>query len=60
MIGFEGRLQWRRHKLFKLCAKLLQCEKHFIFKWLVALRRGSPSPVRTKNLRFAYLLCDAQ
>jgi hypothetical protein len=34
MIGFEGRLQWRRHKLFKLRAKLVQCKKVNICKML--------------------------
>jgi len=31
MIGFEGRHQWRQHKLFKLRAKLLQCEKRMFY-----------------------------
>jgi hypothetical protein len=28
MIGFDGRHQWRQHKLFKLCAKPPQREKY--------------------------------
>jgi hypothetical protein len=34
MIGFEGRHQWRQHKLFKLRAKLLQCEKYLWYNQL--------------------------
>jgi hypothetical protein len=43
MIGFEGRLQWRQHKLFKLRAKLPQRKKWFIQKWLRAMSQASPS-----------------
>jgi hypothetical protein len=32
MIGFEGRLQWRRHKLFKLRAKRVQRKKYIAYK----------------------------
>jgi hypothetical protein len=42
MIGFEGRLQWRRHKLFKLRAKRVQCENAMIYKKL-ADRRAAPA-----------------
>jgi hypothetical protein len=35
MIGFEGRLQWRRHELFKLRAKPLQCENYLNYNNLV-------------------------
>jgi hypothetical protein len=38
MIGFEGRHQWRQHKLFKLRAKLLQCENQLDHNKLVAER----------------------
>jgi hypothetical protein len=38
MIGFEGRLQWRRHKLFKLRAKLVQCENDINYNELLNRR----------------------
>jgi hypothetical protein len=60
MIGFAGRLQWRQHKLFKLRAKLPQCEKARYYKML-AIRPGFAADlIRIQNLRFAYLLCAAQ
>src|SRR5258706_11940495 len=34
MIGFDGRLQWRRHKLFKLRAKLPQRKKAISYRRL--------------------------
>jgi hypothetical protein len=34
MIAFEGRLQWRQHKLFKLRARRVQCEKTMIYREL--------------------------
>jgi hypothetical protein len=34
MIGFDGRLQWRQHKLFKLRAKPPQREKDMIYNEL--------------------------
>jgi hypothetical protein len=37
MIGFEGRLRWRQQKLFKLHAKLPQCEIRINFNILPAL-----------------------
>jgi hypothetical protein len=36
MIGFEGRLQWRQHELFKLRAKPLQCKIYLSYNGLVA------------------------
>jgi hypothetical protein len=36
MIGFEGRLQWRRHQLFKLRAKPLQRKNRFSYNGLMA------------------------
>jgi hypothetical protein len=44
MIGFEGRHQWRRHKLFKLRAKLPQCEKYIFYKRLGVRLRGRRDP----------------
>jgi hypothetical protein len=38
MIGFEGRLQWRRHKLFKLRARPVQCEKIMNYNMLLMRR----------------------
>jgi hypothetical protein len=34
MIGFAGRLQWRQHKLFKLCARLVQRENVMNYRML--------------------------
>jgi hypothetical protein len=36
MIGFDGRHQWRRHKLFKLRAKALQRKKYLCYNRLDA------------------------
>jgi hypothetical protein len=47
MIGFERRLRWRQHKLFKLRAKPPQCEKRIVSRGLSVLprsRRGSFAP----------------
>jgi hypothetical protein len=46
MGGLEGRLQWRQHKLFKLCAKLLRLKKttdyNMLQVWAAhALKRGT-------------------
>jgi hypothetical protein len=60
MIGFDGRHQWRREKLFKLRAKPLQCEIYNNLNELL----GSPEILanlgRIENLRFAHFLnCDS-
>jgi hypothetical protein len=60
MIGFERRHQWRQHKLFKLRAKLLRCEKTSYYKSLAAKLAPPADLDRIQNLRFAYLLCVAQ
>jgi hypothetical protein len=48
MIGFDGRLQWRQHKLFKLRAKLPQRKKAMFCKRLCISpgrgRIGNPLP----------------
>jgi hypothetical protein len=44
MIGFEGRLQWRRQKLFKLHAKPKQRKKSMNYKWLDDPPDGVPHP----------------
>jgi hypothetical protein len=43
MIGFEGRHQWRRKKLFKLHAKLVQRKKRIIYKGLDIPSGSSPN-----------------
>src|SRR6476620_11264061 len=42
MIGLEGRLQWRQHKLFKLHAKLPQCEKTICYNGLILIVAAGP------------------
>src|SRR5882757_10071723 len=44
MIGFEGRLQWRRQKLYKLRAKPLRCKKSMNYKQLDDPPEGVPYP----------------
>jgi hypothetical protein len=48
MIGFDGRLQWRRHKLFKLRAKLPRCKNDISYRRLGVLAHndlnGDPHP----------------
>jgi hypothetical protein len=48
MIGLEGRLQWRQHKLFKLRARLVQCENIMNYNMLdrrgVTRATGEPHP----------------
>src|SRR6201991_4610943 len=39
MIGLEGRLQWRQHKLFKLRARRVQCKNTIIYIRLCNFRR---------------------
>jgi hypothetical protein len=41
MIGFEGRLQWRQHELFKLRAKLPQRKKSWDYKRLGILSHSA-------------------
>jgi hypothetical protein len=68
MIGFDGRHQWRQHRLFKRHAKLLRCKIRIYFNNLPELPEifaGSPShgkfAIRSfLELRFAQLLCAAQ
>jgi hypothetical protein len=43
MIGFEGRLQWRQHKPFKLRAKLPQRKKTIIQRWLRVMSQVGPN-----------------
>jgi hypothetical protein len=54
MIGFEGRLQWRRHKLFKLRARRVQCKNAMIYKALLDGRATRPS--WDTHLKFAIRL----
>jgi hypothetical protein len=44
MIGFEGRLQWRQYKPFKLRAKPLQRKKTKYYKTLATDRLCRPDP----------------
>jgi hypothetical protein len=48
MIGFEGRLQWRQHKLFKLRARPVRCKNGIIYKVLckhrIAVAEGQTHP----------------
>jgi hypothetical protein len=61
MMGLEGRLQWRRHKPFKLRAKLSVAKKSDLFQWFEGLTRYVPrTGFRIQNLRFAQFLCGAQ
>jgi hypothetical protein len=60
MIGFEGRLQWRQHKLFKLRAKPPQRKNTKYYKMLANRPALPADPIRIQNLRFAHLLCAAQ
>src|SRR6266446_1849184 len=43
MIGFDGRLQWRRHKLFKLRAKRPRRKKAISYKGLRVGSRRDPN-----------------
>jgi hypothetical protein len=56
MIGFDGRHQWRREKLFKLRAKPLQCEIYINLNRLLDTPEILADIVRTENLRFAHFL----
>src|SRR5437868_3919320 len=64
MSGLEGRLQWRRHKLFKLRAKPLRRKNLICFSILRRerreIRRVTGTGSRIRNLRFAQFLCVAQ
>src|SRR5882757_8881564 len=60
MIGLEGRLQWRRHKLFKLRARRVQCENVISYRPLCSRVACAKPANRTQNLRFAQFLCAAQ
>jgi hypothetical protein len=61
MMGLKGRLQWRRHKLFKLRAKPSAAQKTDLFQWIEDLTQGVPrTGARIQNLRFAQFLCGAQ
>src|SRR5258708_33884241 len=51
MIGFDGRLQWRRHGLFKLHAMLPQCKKGMNYRGLVVWPRSDPK--RNPHPKFA-------
>src|SRR5258708_30785766 len=51
MIGFDGRLQWRRHGLFKLHAMLPQCKKGMNYRGLVVWPRSNPK--RNPHPKFA-------
>jgi hypothetical protein len=60
MIGFDGRHQWRRAKLFKLRAKPLQCEIYINLNGLLDTPEILADLGRTENLRFAHFLnCDS-
>jgi hypothetical protein len=43
MIGFEGRLQWRQHKPFKLRAKPPKRKKTIIQRWLRVMSQAGPN-----------------
>jgi hypothetical protein len=46
MIGLEGRLQWRRHKLFKLRAKPPAAQKQQLFQFITRAVRRIIAPHR--------------
>jgi hypothetical protein len=56
MIGFDGRHQWRREKLFKLRAKPLQCEIYINLNGLLDAPEILADHGRIENLRFAHFL----
>jgi hypothetical protein len=56
MIGFDGRHQWRREKLFKLRAKPLQREIYINSNGLLDTPEILADLGRTENLRFAHFL----
>jgi hypothetical protein len=68
MIGFDGRHQWRQHKLFKLRAKLVQYKIYKFHKALPTMpqtfaRRNPHGKFAIRlfiELRFAQFLCAAQ
>jgi hypothetical protein len=49
-----------KEKLFKLRAKLLQCETLLVYKYLDARPPCVAGLGRIQNLRFAHILCGAQ
>jgi hypothetical protein len=51
MIGFDGRLRWRQHKLFKLRAKLLRRKNRLDGKRLAL--RAIKRPQRSPHPKFA-------
>src|SRR5882672_5373756 len=53
MIDLEGRLQWRQHKLFKLCAKLPQCKNGIFYNGLVS------RPANARWSGSAFKICDS-
>jgi hypothetical protein len=51
MIGFDGRLQWRRHELFKLRAKLPRRKNAINYRGLGVWSRSNPK--RNPHPKFA-------
>jgi len=57
MMSLEGRLQWRRHQLFKLRAKPSAAQKADLFQWIKNLPRRAQEQVPASKFRDSLNFC---